>query len=270
MARILSQDTNTYGTTYYVEILLSPRCQPVTALFVPGQYRPATTADVVLYFHGHRRRLHSVREYLNDSRWSSLLPALAGSGKNAVFVAPELGDLDEGGTDLASPQRFECYIQEVLATIGQVANGSRRVTSLPAPAPSGVGPGAARPSHPPGLRTLILAAHSGGGAPMLNLVRSNSPSLASLRECWAFDCMYNSDTGTRWINWLQQHATTRLFAAYIPYGQAPRSTRRYGEQIRNARLPNAIVEVDISNNHDLVPVHYFGPLVSRSPHLELP
>ena len=54
---------------------------------------------------------------------------------------------------------------------------------------------------------LILAAHSGGGSPMLQMART--AKFAKVRECWGFDSMYGSPD--QWVGWAPQGGKYFLF-----------------------------------------------------------
>ena len=98
--------------------------------------------------------------------------------RKLILVAPTLGARSGSQEISRSGRTRRDDLAKVLATIGAYAPGARG------------GP-------PPSLRNLILACHSGGGAPMRSLANGTDRALASLRECWGFDCTYNGAATTR-------------------------------------------------------------------------
>src|SRR5262249_42152182 len=109
--------------------------------------------------------------------------------RNVILVAPTLGPRSEAGA-LMRPGGVKGYLDHVMAALAQHTPlwGGR----------------------PPAVGNLILAAHSGGGAPMLELANQGHgfPS----PEVWAFDSMYQS--AEPWATWKRAHPSSKIFTYY--------------------------------------------------------
>jgi hypothetical protein len=191
--------------TVYPASLVKDHGANDTGIFFPDKYVPSGTVDLLVYFHGQptpcggqasdriwdfwRSKTFLLREWVNKS------------GKNVVLVAPRLRG---GGGGL----RLDVAADEFLTTV--VARIAARVTTAPFNW-QGATPSAdkADKKHATGMSigNLILAAHSGGGTPMLRMART--ATVAKVRECWGFDSMYGSPS--QWVDWAAQGGKYFLF-----------------------------------------------------------
>ncbi len=156
------------GTVFVKIDLHIPGRVPMTAIYLPDDYHPVDSVNMILYLHGHTST-GSIKEYLNKPEFP-LRQILRLTGKNVVFVAPTLGNHSEIGR-LASPSFAIEYIGLVLQSLSEY------------------GPH----DDVPTVRNLVLAAHSGGGLGMRTLAASYLGKF-SVPECWGFDCMYGRDS----------------------------------------------------------------------------
>src|SRR6185295_19012684 len=166
--------------------------------FPPAVNRNSRSIDVILYLHGHRTAIpgtqRSIWAYLKHKCWP-LREHLAASGKAAVLIAPTLGPRSECGTLLAR-DGLDRYLDGVLA------------------ASRGYWSGGATPA----IRHLILAGHSGAGAPMRTLASSGNRYAAQIKEVWGFDCTYsamNDVDAKGWATWARNAPQSRLFIYYL-------------------------------------------------------
>jgi hypothetical protein len=113
---------------------------------------------------------------------------------------------------------------------------------------------------------IILAGHSGAGLYMRKLARSKHRYSPLIRECWGFDCMYNSGDADEWSQWARQNPKAKLYNYYI----RGTPTRIQSEAL--SRLPN--ISVTPLNNrpyrsdlHHWVPITYWRTRIEKTPFL---
>jgi hypothetical protein len=231
----------------------TPEWRPWSAVyFPPAVDRNSRTIDVILYLHGYRTAIpgaqRSIWAYLKHKCWP-LREHLAASGKAAVLIAPTLGPKSQPG-GLLERGGLDRYLDAVLAATASYWSS-----------------GAA-----PAIRNIILAGHSGAGAPMRVLATSGNRYAALIREVWGFDSTYSADgnvDSTGWAAWAKAHPQSRLFLYYLR--GAP--TQNQAEKLRQRALPN--VSVIASNAraregihpHYWVPIQHWGERIAGSPYL---
>jgi hypothetical protein len=66
------------------------------------------------------------------------------------------------------------------------------------------------------IGSITLAAHSGGGSPMLYIARGSDRNAAKIKECWCFDSMYGA-MAQYWLGWAKSNPQKGL---YVYYGSA--------------------------------------------------
>jgi hypothetical protein len=242
--RLIRRESVPAGTTLYVEIDLQIVDkqkligQPITGIFIPEHYVPSAAADLLLYLHGHKAeaiRRQAIDQYWNSQRfpYGALREGVNASARNVILVAPTLGSGSEAGR-LMRTGGLNAYIAQVLAALH--AYGPHQQT------------GAA-----PALRNLILACHSGGGVPMRQLAGSRDRALAQLRECWGYDCTYNTGDDVFWQGWARARPNAWVYIYYIP--DSP--TAPLAEGLRNRRVQNAIVLPSRDKRHNYVPIAHW-------------
>lgn len=248
--KLLKQDSTPLGTTLYVEIDLGIvdhgiTAVPMTGIFIPQGFVPGRAVDVILYLHGHKpekNRQLTIDQYWDRQRfpYGAFREGVNASGRNVILVAPTLGAHSEAGR-LVKSGGLDAYLDQVLVALR--AHGPQSLKD-------------ARP----GLGTLILVCHSGGGKPMRRLADGPDRALAGLRECWGFDCTYNKAGGafktgddTFWANWARARPNAKVYIYYIPGSQ----TAPLSESLRNKGIPNAIVTPSKDGRHNYVPITYW-------------
>jgi hypothetical protein len=122
------------------------------------------------------------------------------SGKNVVLVVPALGPYSEAGRlgDEGGVQKFLDRVLDGLRDEGPRAGLRVR----------------------PHVRSLILAAHSGGGVPLRRLAEllgSDPVYKDKLKECWGFDSIYGvkDKDAEFWADWAAAHASCRVTMFYL-------------------------------------------------------
>lgn len=200
---LLKKDKAADGETLYVRIDLGlGKNLASTGIYVPNAFRPDSGIDVVLYLHGHKGAYPGnavlINGYWDGARFPffALREEVNASGQNVIFVAPSLGPFSQEG-NLSRPGKFDAFMAQVLAGLNEhylMPRYGRRV---------------------PNIKSIILAAHSGGGSPMLKITRMKDLNAAKIKECWCFDSMYGS-VAPAWVSWAQSHPKQRLYVYYGP------------------------------------------------------
>jgi hypothetical protein len=244
--KLIKSETQPPAATLYAEIGLkiihrdgTKGTAPMTGIFIPANYKPKATVDLILYLHGHKGAYPGARVAI-DGYWSGrkapfyfpLREELNQSNKNVILVAPTLGPHSEYGL-LTEPTRFNRYLDQVMAALK--AYGPYKTLR-----------------YSPGVGKIILACHSGGGSPMFKLAKlKGSGGYADrILECWGFDCLYANKPkdppavqerkqawlANEWAKWKRLHPEAKLFIYYLG------STAGTSKKLRDKNLPNVFVE----------------------------
>lgn len=229
--------------TLYVRIPLGVEtsARELTAIYLPSSVKAASAIDVILYLHGHKGsipgRNTSIREYLKHKHWP-LREVLDATGRHFVLVAPTLGPKSEAGSLVS--KGLDWYLGRVTSAL--VAHAGY--------------------AAPPLVRTLILAAHSGGGSPMRRLALSKATHAAAVTECWGFDCLYSKQDPTDWPIWAKAHPQSRLFVHFQC------STCSLSRKLVAQRLPNVFVGYSLApdpRGHYNVPIFHWKDRIQATP-----
>jgi D-alanyl-D-alanine carboxypeptidase len=261
--KLIKRESRVPGLTLFVGIRLAAegRARPMTGIFIPDNYRPQQSIDIILYLHGFktprnprtkdnpnppqpedpgwsidwywRQRIRAFRERVNDSR------------KNVILIAPTLGQFSQTGV-LTRSNGLDRYLDQVLAAL--VAHGPYA-------------------GQTPAIGNIILASHSGGGSPMRMLAMSNQGYTPLIRECWGFDCMYNGGDGKAWGDWASNNPNAKLYNYYRHTRE--RGTRAESQILQSRNLSNVTV-VSLRPeriSHDQVPITYWQTRIQATPFL---
>ncbi len=196
------------GTTLFPK--LQTRCIKPTAVYFAAKHAIADDAalNVVLWLHGHFVKND---KHLFQSDPSKVREQVRDSGKDVVLIAPFLGwrridpDDPEGKkrigpfsvAGLGGSAGLEKYFDEVLASMSaalSTATARRRF----------------------GIKTLVIACHSGGGSFMRELYGSLGSYRSRLKECWGFDCLYGADDAVFWHEKMLKGEAVPLYIFYGP------------------------------------------------------
>ncbi len=238
---LIQRETSPPSTTLYTAITLGGErpARPMTGIFIPAGYRPVPRVDLVLYLHGHKGSFPnvSIDGYWNRTRFPhfALREATNESRKNVILAAPTLGPRSQAGW-LTEAGGLDRYVDQVLAALR--AHGPYSGASVT-----------------PVLGSLVLACHSGGGYPMRRLALSGQRSAASIRECWGFDCLYNTGDDVAWIKWARARPDARLFIHYLGSTKPLSTALRRQVQLQN--LPNVSVAASTARSHNGVPIAHW-------------
>jgi hypothetical protein len=240
--------------------------QPMTGIFLPENYRFTPQVDLILYLQGHhgssvqRGKSPSpgyypsnltINQYWNQRYYPffAFREGVNASGKNVILVAPTLGSSSETG-NLIQSNGFDTYIDQVLAAIRTYFAPSMMF------------------DQPLSLDNLILACHSGGGLPMRQIALSKASYAAKIRECWGFDCTYNTGDDTGWAQWARMNSSSKVFIYYIANSKtAPLATSLQAHANRQ-KLSNILVSKSSIGDHNKVPITYWENRIKATPFLK--
>jgi hypothetical protein len=196
--KLLDSEQAPAQKTLYLEIPLG-KWPPVTGVFFPAGYTyNLASLNVLIYLHGDRFP-GSACEGAKDTKeyWSGKffpLRQLTNDSKSekAILVAPTLGPRPGVGGATAA-DKWGDLVDKLGWYLDQVASGIAAYGPQAQPSnPSGAG--GTTPVPDATIKKIVLAGHSGGGAPMLalanELISGNSFDAAALKQCWGFDSLY--------------------------------------------------------------------------------
>lgn len=238
------KETTPPAYTLYVDIPLQNslgNAKSMTGIFVPDNYQPRSTVDLIVYLHGHKvwenwnpmKPNMSIDAYWRLAPWP-LREDVNQSQKNVILVAPTLGPKSQSGR-LVQAGGFDSFLDQVMAALKQYGpyNGSQT---------------------PPSVGNIILACHSGGGLPMRQIAVNNNRYAIHIRECWGFDCTYFYGDDTGWAQWARSHPHARLFMYYIPESR----TEGLSLKLKNQQVPNVFVTGSTPRGrHNYVPIAHW-------------
>ena|GEM_PF-2177459 len=182
-----------FGKSIYLPIKLNNTVLPKVGVFIPSSFRPTTSVDLIVYFHGHmipaceknpkKFDEAGMEHYWNTPLFKNLREELAASGKQAVLIAPTLAPFlarsSAGYGNLNQSGKFDQLITETISHLEA----------------KGILPAGAK------AQNIILSGHSGGGLPMLELLSAKNNLRENIKECWGFECLYFGTDG--WARWLK-------------------------------------------------------------------
>ena len=247
---LLKREPSPPTSTLYVEIDLritdsfGKRVAPMTGIFIPAHFSPQASVDLILYLHGFKTRPPdlTIDGYWNrqqSAHWP-LREGVNDSQRNVILVAPTLGPRSQTGR-LTQAGGLDAYLDQVLSAL--TAYGPHRTK--------------------PRVANIILACHSGGGYPMRRLATGNDRYATLIRECWGFDCTYNTGDDTLWAQWARSHPQSRLYIYYL----ANTRTERLSLSLKRKNVPNVFVKASSANGHNLVPIAHWRERIQSAPFL---
>jgi len=212
----------------------------MTGIYIPARYLLQPQVDLILYLQGYHTLYPSISidRYWSGSRRFPFWPLrerLNQSGKNVILVAPTLGPRSEVGSLTADPQGFDAYLDKVMLALAE--HGPYRTTG-----------------QNPIVGNIIIACHSGGGYPMRQLALSQQRYSLNIRECWGFDCLYNTDDETLWAQWARSNPDVKLYIYYL------RDTQARSRKLQLQRVANVLVQRSSARGlraHDWVPLTHW-------------
>jgi len=234
---LIYRENNVKSETYFVTIDLGGTAppKPVTGIFVPENYNSSSDVDMVLWLMGHHDNSQYPPTLTIDDYWAKyshfrFREFVNASNKNVILAAPSLGPGSQSGK-LTESGGLGRYIDQVLAAL------------------EAYGPFSGLPS----LGNLVIACHSGGGAPMLAIAKVPQRYSDNIQQLWGFDCIYG-DVEAAWLQWAQQNSSKMLF---VRYGNGGTATRSRKLQRMAAKQSNINIDGDEKTEHNRVPVTYW-------------
>ncbi len=234
----------TYACVQWIQQDVSPE----TGIFIPSGFKPTPQVDLLIYLHGHKTGYVSrqgvdlpIHSYWDQKviPYFNLREILNASGQNLILVAPTIGPLAQSGS-LSTNDGFTDFISKVLAAIKQY---SSTFSGVP---------------YDLTLRSIILAAHSGGGVPLRSIAQlAATNSMANkIKECWGFDCTYNS-ADKDWYDWAKNNPDKSLYLFCLP-DSSPWSTASIAASIQKDKttLSNIHIATSRTHKHNEVPAMY--------------
>lgn len=206
------------GVTIYAKIGLGKDLPAATGIYIPDHFRPDTNVTIVVYLHGYKSYYPGSWALIMDYWNGTCVPCFAlreevvASGKNIILVAPSLGVTSEAGS-LIQRGGFDAYMDQVLAAVNAYYLQPRSSKPLS------------------GVPSIILAAHSGGGAPMLKMAAGSDRCANNVKECWSFDAMYGA-AAEDWLIWAKAHPQRKLYAYF---GQASGYTNKQKKYVASPK-----------------------------------
>lgn len=230
--------------------------EKLTAIYVPPTFKNEGTTDVILYLHGHKTAHPgveaSIREYLNykNKSYFQLREAIKDSGKNIALVAPTLGPKSRYGNLV---DKFDVYMDKVMSSFNEYLIRKRNLH------------GEFK------MGRLIIAAHSGGGAPMQAIVRSGQKYAKRIDELWGLDSWYQS--ANSWIQFAKKNSSKKILGCYSTTEKNNHLSGRTGLILdrNNKDIPeNLVVRKANPNNHFGLIIPYFSYLLSDASSAKAP
>lgn len=243
--RLLETENQPAQSTLYVEIKLKnvhrttgKPVTPMTGIFIPEGFSPQPSVDVIIYLHGFDLTgcNKAIKKYW-DGVCQPHFPLRVGvndSGKNVILVAPTLGSKSESG-DLIKSGALDTYLDQVMGAL------------------KAYGPYANR-SQTPQVGNIILACHSGGGYPMRQIALAKNRYGSQIRECWGFDCTYNTGDDVLWAKWARENPQSKVYIYSIK--TSGHGTWARAEKLKSMKVPNVFVE-RTTKSHNYVPITYW-------------
>jgi len=188
-------ETSPSDCTFYfnIDLQTGQGGSAMTAVYVPSRVKLRSPFDVILYFHGHKKTGGiTIQEYLKDSDFNLREFILASSKRDVLLIAPTLGDRSAYGL-LKSGDVTSAYLEQILNGVHKHLLGGQGTR--------------------PTIGQIVLAAHSGGGAPMRAVAEKSAGTDVGklIKEIWCLDSTYGN--GQFWLNWATSAGRTiqRLF-----------------------------------------------------------
>src|SRR5215475_1849669 len=228
--------------------------QPITGIFVPKNYKVKFYVDLIVYLHGFKDVIPgndaSIIKYWDKTAFPffALREGVNASGKNVVLVAPTLGPKSQAGS-LVKPNGFDAYLDTVVAALNQHLPPSKRAGG-----------------NIVDIRYIILACHSGGGKPMLQIATGNDTKVSKIRQFWGFDSLNSgkTDDGKKlftqpdgWLKWAQT-TSSELFIFFKDSTKA--ESKFLDDQAKKAGLKNIKVTPSSARTVDKVDAHFWVPI----------
>ncbi len=241
-----TQDPTPLGITNYLPISLGTGGTDETGVFATEKSQQRDKTDVVVFLHGQGQA--AVSSYWKKEPFK-LREEANRTGKSFILAVPYLGNPVNSGTLATDP---DAVLAEILKNVGD-----------PKPAVA--------------LGNLILAAHSGGGGPMLKMAMALKKCRPNLKACWGFDSMYQpsnfkkgEDIEPLWLQFMQDCAKSNPDVQFkFNYSGDPDTTNHSVVLLRNLKalpqgMPHLTIDIARTPDADLANVRKQSPLITTN------
>ncbi|MBL8233278.1 MAG: hypothetical protein JNL98_32570 [Bryobacterales bacterium] len=228
-------------------------------VYLTSAFRPAASVNVIVYLHGHWRTktVKNFDQLIQHETIASFIRAVDGAGAPLALVIPSLG-VRSGEDWVSEKDAFASVLKDVQQFAAWRANELKVNMCLK---DWTVDPASGQKVQPLLLGTLVLAAHSGGGATLNRLRKNGGSNFANVKEVWMFDSLYGgSGEPEEWIPVAEQ----TVIHAFWEDTWRTEKLEKLRKQHKN--LPN-LKTVARTPGHDHIPGRYAGKLIQNSANL---
>jgi hypothetical protein len=240
-------DSSVPGITNYPAIALGNGAKnDETGLFATDKNKKTDKIDLVIFLHGQGQK--NVIDYWKKEPFK-LREEANRSTKGFFLAVPYLNDPVAPGTLASDP---DSYITAVLKSIGD-------------------------PDKAPTLNNLILAAHSGGGGPMLQIAKGLKTFDSNLKACWGFDSMYQpnyfqkgQDIEPMWLQVMLHCVQSNPDVQFLfNYSSDPDTSRHSVKLLRDLKalaggIPHLTIDISATPLADLASVRKSFPAITTN------
>lgn len=208
-----------------------------TGFYIPQHFDTSLPVFILLYLHGHRGCGNgTIRKYFTESYFKPFGGSIEASGKNIILVAPTIGPLSQGG-NLNNKGGMDEYLTRAIDSLNKT-NLFKNIIQKD-------------------KVNIILAAHSGGGKVMLNIMQKNNVDMVV--EVWGFDCLYQSPDSWNSValnfKGLNEGKETLFF-----YNRKGTRTAKFPE---GSVSKNWLLDNSTHVEHNEIPAHYLPDLLKH-------
>jgi hypothetical protein len=239
--------------TLYLCVPLDNGMPNVTGVFFPEKYAPQNPVDLILYLQGKRDKgqcggspADTIDVYWKNKDFFLLREGLNNTGRNFVLVAPSLS-AGSGSGDLMAKGGADRYLKGVLDGVARED-----------PFRQGWKPGGLTAGN------IILAAHSGGGWPMSHI--AGSITVGNVRECWAFDALYDTASVPLWMKWAPGGG--KLWVYYldaVKHAVEVKNQTAANQHLQNLGNVQVVDATTEAGDHCKVPITYWETRIKAAP-----
>ncbi len=97
---------------------------------------------------------------------------------------------------------------------------------------------------------------------MRQLASGSDRAATLIRECWGFDCLYNTGDERSWAAWATSRPAGRLFIYYLG------TTEPKSRALARLGIPNIQVARSRASDHNSVPIAHWRERIEGTPFLQ--
>lgn len=219
-----------------IDLGAAAEARSMTGIFVPEGYHEPSQVDMILWLMGHHKggdfpTSLAIDDYWRNYSFFRFREFVNVGHKNVILVAPSLGPSSQAGK-LAEAGGLSWYLDQILAAL----QDSGTLTSAPM------------------MGDLVIACHSGGGAPMRAIATTSQTYSDRIKEVWGFDCFYSDTDPAAWLKWSDDTGGK----VRIRYGSGGTDVRSVNLKRLGAGKSNIDVDGNTGTTHNEVPKLYWN------------